>query len=132
MYIHVADALSVMAMSLSPISLTISWILTDAVIVESYTISYSSMGCISNVNSANIAGSMTMYTLTGLEEGTEYTITVTAMLTGGSTGAYTERVTTVTIGTQKSLNFKKGNIGMANMYKKQRRQDRDGLVMMAR
>ena len=28
-----------------------------------------------------------------------------------------------------SLNFKKGNIGMANM---QRRQDRDGLVMMAR
>ena len=31
-----------------------------------------------------------------------------------------------------SLNFKKGNIGMANMHKKQRRQDRDGLVMMAR
>ena len=30
--------------------------------------------------------------------------------------------------TSKS-NFKKGNIGMANM---QRRQDRDGLVMMAR
>ena len=30
------------------------------------------------------------------------------------------------------LNFKKGNIGMANMHKKQRRQDRDGLVMMAR
>ena len=29
-------------------------------------------------------------------------------------------------------NFKKGNIGMANMHKKQRRQDRDGLVMMAR
>ena len=32
--------------------------------------------------------------------------------------------------TSKS-NFKKGNIGMANMHKKQRRQDRDGLVMMA-
>ena len=31
-----------------------------------------------------------------------------------------------------SLNFKKGNIGMVNMHKKQRRQDRDGLVMMAR
>ena len=31
----------------------------------------------------------------------------------------------------KSANFKKGNIGMANMHKKQRRQeesDRDGLV----
>ena len=34
--------------------------------------------------------------------------------------------------TSKSKNFKKGNIGMANMHKKQRRQDRDGLVMMAR
>ena len=31
---------------------------------------------------------------------------------------------------QISSNFKKGNIGMANMHKKQRRQDRDGLVMM--
>ena len=31
-----------------------------------------------------------------------------------------------------SSNFKKGNIGMANMHKKQRTQDRDGLVMMAR
>ena len=34
--------------------------------------------------------------------------------------------------TSKYSNFKKGNIGMANMHKKQRRQDRDGLVMMAR
>ena len=33
---------------------------------------------------------------------------------------------------QKFFQFKKGNIGMANMHKKQRRQDRDGLVMMAR
>ena len=28
--------------------------------------------------------------------------------------------------------LKRGIIGMANMHKKQRRQDRDGLVMMAR
>ena len=28
--------------------------------------------------------------------------------------------------------LKKGNIGMANMHKKQRRQDRDSLVIMAR
>ena len=33
---------------------------------------------------------------------------------------------------QNFFEFKKGNIGMANMRKKQRRQDRDGLVMMAR
>ena len=31
---------------------------------------------------------------------------------------------------KNSSNFKRGNIGMANMHKKQRRQDRDGLVMM--
>ena len=31
----------------------------------------------------DIAGSDVMYTLTGLEEGTEYSITVTATLTGG-------------------------------------------------
>ena len=29
-----------------------------------------------------------------------------------------------------STNFKKGNIEMANMHKKQRRQDGDGFVMM--
>ena len=34
--------------------------------------------------------------------------------------------------TSKSKILKKGNIGMANMHKRQRRQDRDGLVMMAR
>ena len=32
-----------------------------------------------------IAGSETMYTLPGLEEGTEYSITVTATITGGGT-----------------------------------------------
>ena len=33
---------------------------------------------------------------------------------------------------KNSSNFKKGNIGMVNMHEKQRRQDRDGLVIMAR
>ena len=34
--------------------------------------------------------------------------------------------------TSKSTILKRGNIGMANMHKKQRRQGRDGLVMMSR
>ena len=34
--------------------------------------------------------------------------------------------------TRNSSHLKKGNIGMANMHKKQRRQDKDGLVTMAR
>ena len=33
---------------------------------------------------------------------------------------------------KNSLHLKKGNIGMANLHKKQRRQDRVGLVRMAR
>ena len=97
--IHVADALSVMV-SLTPIPLTISWTLDDGLMVESYTLSYVNMDCSSDLDDdiTGIAGEMTMYTLTGLEEGTEYSITVTATLTGGRAGADTERATTVTIG----------------------------------
>ena len=52
----------------------------------SYSISYSATDtdCFTGSNTTPpIAGSETMYRLPGLEEGTEYSITVTATLTGG-------------------------------------------------
>ena len=58
--------------------------------VTSYNISYSTTNtqCFTNSNViTDIAGSETMYTVTGhgLQEGTEYSITVTAMLSDGET-----------------------------------------------
>ena len=67
--------------------LTISWALVEGVNAASYSISYSATNtdCFTDSNTMipDIAASETMYTLTGLEEGTEYSITVNATLTGG-------------------------------------------------
>ena len=55
----------------------------------SFTISYSNTDtqCFPDSNDiTDIAGSETMYNVTDLQEGTEYSITVTAMLSDGGTG----------------------------------------------
>ena len=69
-------------------SLTISWSLDDddAVTIQSYTISYSNTNTDCFTDSNNITGTAdgeTTYTLTDLEEGTEYSITVTVLLSDG-------------------------------------------------
>ena len=80
------DGLSVSVTSSTTTSLTISWALVEGVTADS-SISYSATDtdCIpgSNTMIPDIAGSETMFTLPGLEEGTEYSITVTATITGG-------------------------------------------------
>ena len=57
----------------------------DGVSATSYSISYSATDtdCFTDSGSITIASSETMYTLDDLEEGTEYSITVTATITGG-------------------------------------------------
>ena len=81
------DVLSVSVTSSTTTYLTITWALVEGVTADSYSISYSATDtdCIpgSNTMIPDIAGSETMFTLYGLEEGTEYSITVTATITGG-------------------------------------------------
>ena len=69
-------------------SLDVSWLLAGGVTVTSYIISYSNTNtqCFTDSNViTDIAGSETMYIMTGLQEDTEYSITVTAMLSDGET-----------------------------------------------
>ena len=94
--------LTTQVISLSTTSLTISWILQQNWTATAYIISYSNKNntdCVSHSNTiSGIVGSQTMYTMTGLEEATEYSITVTAFLVGGRTAVGTNSATTVTAG----------------------------------
>ena len=112
-YIHVhcmwssSDALSVMLDSKSATSLTISWTLaeeltTTGVTATAYTISYSNTNntkCITaGYPNITTGASESSRELVGLEEGTKYSITVTATLSGGGTGANSLTATTMTAG----------------------------------
>ena len=85
-------------------SLTISWDLEDSLTATTFTISYSNTNtdCFTDFSTiSDIADSETMYTLTGLEEGTEYSITVTATLTGGG-GTEQDNITATTMAAGES------------------------------
>ena len=86
--------------SSSTTSLTISWTLADGLTATSdYTISYSNTDteCFT-ISYDDISTSQTMTTLTGLEEGTGYSITVTVSLSGGGTGEDSLTASTMTAG----------------------------------
>ena len=96
-----SDAVSQLSVtSSSTTSLTVSRTLGNGVTATDYTISYFNTDCPTDTNDdiTGIPGSETMYTLTGLEEGTEYSITVTATLSGGGTRANSLTATTMTAG----------------------------------
>ena len=97
-----SDALSVMLESKATTSLTISWTLVDGVTATDYTISYSNINnteCITaGYPDITTGGSESSRVLMGLEEGTEYSITVTATLSGGGTGEDSLTATTMTVG----------------------------------
>ncbi|CAI8050555.1 Receptor-type tyrosine-protein phosphatase delta, partial [Geodia barretti] len=96
--VETPDGLTVSATPSSSTSLTISWTLEDSLTATSYTISYynTNTDCFTHSRSG-ISASGTSYTLDGLEEGTEYSITVTATLTGnGGTQEGSTTATTLT------------------------------------
>ena len=99
---HSTDALSVSVDSTTSTSVTISWTLFGGVTATSdYTISYSNTNntqCFTTTNSYTTALTATMYELTGLQEGTQYSITVTVMLSDGGTGSDTTTATTLAAG----------------------------------
>ena len=83
----------------STTSLNVSWSLADSLNATNYTISYSIIDCISRSDDIiDISSSEAMYTLTGLEEGTHYFITVNASLSDGETTEASLTATTRTAG----------------------------------
>ena len=100
--IHSAGVLSVSVDSTSTASLTISWTLHDSVTATSYTISYSNTNtqCFTEYydDITGITDSETMYALSELQEGAEYSITVTAILSNGETEEDSLRATTMATG----------------------------------
>ena len=75
--------------SKSTTSLTVSLVLAEGVTATNFTISYSNTDtqCFTVPSDiTGIAASETMYNVADLQEGTEYSITVTAMLSDGESG----------------------------------------------
>ena len=93
------DGLTTTATSPQATSLAVSWTPERTLTANGYTISYSNTndGCFTDSRSG-ITTRMKSYVLTGLEEGTEYSITVTATLTGGRTEEDTITASTRTAG----------------------------------
>ena len=82
-------------------TLWISWVLNREINVTHYTIAYSSIHtCFDDsvIIAGTVPGSETRYVLTGLEEGTEYSINVTAGVRGWKIGDYTTTAITMTSG----------------------------------
>ena len=81
---------------ISTINETISLMLAGG--SQNYTISYSNIDCPSDSYDDILVINGTMYTLTGLEEGTNYSVTVTVTLSDGETGEDNLTATTMTAG----------------------------------
>ena len=117
------DPLSVTLDSTSVTSMTVSWALAEELTATSYTISYYNINntqCFTDSNDiTDIAASETTYTLPDLQEDTEYSITVTALLKDGET----ERDTLVaaTMASGKCFNNYVGKAHGQDEFKKSRK-----------
>ena len=105
-----SQTVSVNSVTIDSTSLAISWSLADGAAVTGYSISYSNTDtqCFTDSDTVSgVAAGETSHTLTDLEEATEYTITVTALLTGGGSDEDSVTATTPAAGEPllSSLNF---------------------------
>ena len=93
--------LSLSVSSTSGNTVPLSLILANGVTATQYIISYSNTDCPNDIydDITGISNNETMYTLIDLEEGTEYSITVTAILSDdGGTASDTVTATTMSVG----------------------------------
>ena len=73
--------------------------MADSITDSSYTISYDNTDCPHDTYYDDITGiTDTLYTLTRLQEGTEYSITITVILNDGWTGFETVTAKTLAVG----------------------------------
>ena len=83
----------------SPTSMFFSWTLREDLTAAFYTISYINNDCINDTyDDIVIGGNTTIYRLLGLQEGTNYTITLTAYLTDGRYGSGFLTSSTMSVG----------------------------------
>ena len=106
MYINTFEFTGIVNATISDMrstSLVVKWeFLSTSKTVSTYSISYSNTNntqCFTDSNNiSDISASETMYNLTGLQEATEYSITVTAILSDGETAQDNRIATTLSAG----------------------------------
>jgi len=90
-----------MATSQSPTSITLTWTKPEGEIVDNYEVSFSYQGPCSGFNHTNtttVDGTTREYTLTGLQEFSNYTVTVVAVNGAGRSEESSENVVTMSNG----------------------------------
>ena len=100
-YVYSTGHFSVSHVSSSTTSMTLALTTKPGFMANSYSISFSTNNtdCFVSPDGIDaIHASETMYTLTDLQEGTEYSITVTALLSGGETEEDSLTATTMASG----------------------------------
>ena len=90
-----------MVVSQSPTSITLTWTQPAGDVVDSYEVSFSHQGPCSGFNHTNtttVNGTTRQYTLIGLQEFSNYTVTVVAVNDAGRSGVSRENVVTLAEG----------------------------------
>ena len=90
-----------MAVSQSPTSINLTWTQPEGEVVDSYEVSFSfkrSCDGFNHTNTTTVAGTTRQYTLTGLQEFSNYTVTVVAVNGSGRSGGSSLNVVTLADG----------------------------------